>query len=322
MFNLQSIFMKFYVVFICFILFFSCFSFISLAEPRLFVGVSPSVIDVGEIERGSTTLVKFYIVTVSEEPLLVYLETENGKIDFFNGHFSDLIFNYSEEDSSKWIKYLVNPVELKPQNETLNTGYETIKGWREVNLLLEIPKNAEPGYHLIIVKPNPRSASGTEGRVGTKLVAISSVSVFFKIPGDAKREGLILDSTSGDYSSNQININTYFQNIGTTTITARAIQKIYDKDNNFITQISSPKEAIKPKEIKILKTPFTLDGVSFGNYEIFTTVSYTTDSEYKNSSLSITPEILAAKPKPEEFPTWIFIVLIIIIAIVIYRRIK
>jgi hypothetical protein len=53
-------------------------------------------------------------------------------------------------------------------------------------------------------------------------------------------------------------------------------------------------------------------------------VSYTTDSKYRNSTISITPEILAAKAvvKESEFPLWVFIFIIIIIAFVIYKWIK
>lgn len=303
------------------IMFFVVFSIISFAI-SLNVGVSPGILDLGELERGTTNLVKFYIITVSEEPLLVYLEPEEGRLEFFDNHYNNLIFNYSEENVAKWVKFLSNPVELKPQNETLKTNYEAIKGWREVNFLLEVPKDAEPGYHLIKIKPVPSVPSGIAGRVGARVVTITSINIFFKIPGDTKREGMILDTVPESYTPNELIIDSYFQNTGTATITAKAIQKIYDKDGNFITEISSAKEIVKPKEVKPLKSFLPITGLNFGDYNVFTTVSYTTDSAYKNSTISITPEILIVKPKAEEFPLWIFIVIIIIFAIIIYRWIR
>jgi hypothetical protein len=310
--------MKICLLVIFSIIFFIVFSINSFAI-SLNVGVSPGILDLGELERGTTNLVKFYVITVSEEPLLVYLEPEEGRLEFFNNHYNNLIFNYSEENVAKWVKFLSNPVELKPQNETLKTSYEAIKGWREVNFLLEVPKDAEPGYHLIKIKPVPSAPSGIAGRVGARVVTITSINIFFKVPGDAKREGIILDTVPESYTPNELGIDTYFQNTGTTTITAKAIQKIYDKDSNFITEISSAEEFVKPKEVKTLKGFLPVTGISFGDYNVFTTVSYTTDSAYKNSTISITPEILVAKPKAEEFPLWIFIVIIIIFAIIIYR---
>lgn len=319
MFNCSIFSMKFYAYIVAFMLFFMLFASNSLADDRFFVGVSPSIVNLGELERSTTNLVKFYVVTVSEEPLLINLEPEEGTIDFFNNHYGNFISNYSEESSASWIKFLSNPVEIRPQNETLKTNYEAIKGWREVNFLLEIPKYAEPGYHLIKVNPNPSATAGPEGRVGTRIVAMISVSILFKVPGDAIRDGVILDTVQGNYRNNDIAIDTYFQNKGTTTITATATQKVYDNDGNFITEILSPREILKPKEVKTLKSFLPSKELSLGDYKVFTSVSYTTGTAYKNSTVPITAAALMARPEAEEFPTWVLIVFIIILAIIIYR---
>jgi hypothetical protein len=312
--------MKFYAFLLILVMFLPIFALSSFAEDELFVGVSPQIINLGELERGTTNIVKFYVVTVSEKPLLVYLETEKGLIDFFKNRYASFIFNYSEEDTVEWIKFLSNPVELKSQNETLKTGYESIKGWREVDFLLEVPKDAEPGYHLVKINPNPSATTEISGGVGTRIVAMTSISIIYKVPGEAIRDGIILDTVPGNYRTNELGIDTYFQNTGTTTIIAMATQKIYDNDGNFITEIYSAKEALKPKEVRNLKSFLPLTGLSFGDYKVFTEVSYTTGSSYKNSTIPITQEALvAAKPKPEEFPYWIYIVIIIILAFIIYR---
>jgi ribosome-binding ATPase YchF (GTP1/OBG family) len=77
--------MKLYAFLLIFLSFFAIFAFNSVAEDRLFVGVSPPIVNLGELERGTTNLVKFYVVTVSEEPLLVYLEPEKGLIEYLSG---------------------------------------------------------------------------------------------------------------------------------------------------------------------------------------------------------------------------------------------
>ena len=310
--------MKIYAFFMISLLFFALFSFVSYADDRLFVGVSPPVVDLGKVGRGTANLVKFYVVTISENPILVRLEAENGRLDFFDNNYVDSIFNFSEEDTASWVKFLSNPVELKPQNETLTTNYESIKGWREVDFLIEIPLNAESGYHLIRVKPTPIETSVTKEPVGANVIAITSINVIFNIFGEAKREGVILDSTS-EYESNNLQINTFFKNIGTTTITARAIQRIYDNNSNFVTEVASSKQFVKPNEMKNLNSFLPLTSLSAGDYQVLTTVSYTTDSAYKNSTIFISPEAILIKPKAEELSTWVFIIIIIIIAIVIYR---
>jgi hypothetical protein len=313
--------MKFFMIFAVFLVFSSSMWSLSLADDRLFVGVSPPVVDMGTLERGTTNVVKFYAVTVSDQPLVVYLECENGRLDFFDNHYQNSIYNFSEEDTASWVRFMSNPVELRPQNSSLSTGYESIKGWREVSFLLEIPMDAEPGYHLIRVKPSPQVTSTQS--TGAMVVAVTSINIIFEVLGDAQRKGIILDTVNEPAGNNVLNVNTYFQNIGTETVSAKATQKIYDKDNNFVKEMSSATEYVKPKEVRSLVSVMSLTGLSMGDYQMFTTVSYTTDSAYKNSTLAITQETFKAPAvKQEDFTMLIFILAIVIIAVAIYRWVK
>jgi len=295
-------------------------SSISYAAIEFSVGVSPPVVDLGEVEKGSSKIVKLFLVTPSTEPLLIYLEKERGNLDFFGrDQYRNLTFNYSEQDTVSWAEFLKNPIELTPANETLKTKAGEIKGWREVDFLLNVPKDAEPGYHITRINPLPTIPSEAIGQTGARVVAITSVTVLFKVPGDSIREGIILDVNPGDYVGDRLEINTHFQNTGTTTISARAYQNVY-RNGESIENISSPTEYIKPGEIKILKSYLSRDKISVGNYNVFTTVDYTTDYITKNSTMSITSRLPTVTKPTEEFPYWIIIlIVIIIIAIFIYR---
>lgn len=285
------------------------------------IGVSPALVNLGEVEAGSTKIVKFFLVTPSTEPLLVYLEPENGNLDFFSREeYKQLVFNYSEEVVANWVEFLSNPIELKPTNETLKVGAGEIRGWREVSFLLNVPKNAEPGYHLLKIKPFPHVPSEVIGQAGARVVAITSVSVLFKVPGEVKREGIILDVSQGKYLGDRVEINTYFKNTGNVTISARAFQSIF-KNGESIENLTSAIQTIKPGETVTLKTFLPLNKISPGNFEVVTNVSYTTGSTTKNTTLTIeAPKI----EKPEEiFPFWIVaLILILILSIIIYKWYK
>ncbi|MEM7826547.1 MAG: hypothetical protein QW451_02885 [Candidatus Aenigmatarchaeota archaeon] len=286
------------------------------------VGVSPAVIDLGEVEAGSTKIVKFFLVTPSTEPLLVYLEAEEGNLDFFSrDQYKQLVFNYSEEPTANWVEFLSNPVEIKPSNESLRIGAGEIKGWKEISFLLNVPEKAEPGYHLVKVKPLPRVPSEAIGQAGARVVAITSVSILFKIPGEAKREGVILDVTQGKYFGDRLEINTYFQNTGSVTLSAKAFQSIFN-GNELIENLTSPFQFVKPGEVAILKTFLPLNKISPGKFEVFTTVDFATNSTSKISTLTI--EALPIVEKPEEiFPWWVVIlILILLISIGIYKWYK
>lgn len=308
--------------FVSFFIFFLLFTQKALATDFT-VGVSPGIVELGEVEAGSTRIVKFFLVTPSTEPLLVYLEAEDGNLDFFSREqYKNLIFNYSEEPTAAWAEFLSNPVELKPMNESLKIGAGEIRGWREISFLLNVPKKAEPGYHLLKVKPSPQVPSEIIGQAGARVVAITSVNILFKVPGDAKREGVILDVTQGRYVGNNLEINTYFQNTGSVTISAKAFQKIL-KDGEIIESLASSTQFVKPGEVAVLKTFLPLNKISPGNFEILTNVTFTTGSVSKNSTIVI--EAIPAKEEVKEvFPWWwiVVLILIVLIAVWIYRRYK
>jgi hypothetical protein len=297
-------------------------STISFAAMEFSIGVSPPVIELGDIDTGSTKIVNFYVVTPSSEPILIYLEPERGNLDFFHkDKYKDLVLNHSEEDVVPWIEILSNPVELKPVEGNIAMG--DIKGWKEVNFLINVPKDAESGYHTVKINPIPSTPSENLGQAGSRVVAVTSVTILFNVPGDAERNGIILDVNTGNQVGNQLEINTYFQNTGTTTISAIAFNNIY-LNGSSIENITSQKEFIKPGETKVLMSLLPLDKLAYGDYDITTTVDYTTGFASKNSTTTISSKYIITQPEiPHEFPWWIVIIIIILaISFCIYKWYK
>ena len=311
--------MKFRFLTIFIIIFFVIFSLPSLSQS---VGVSPVRINLGEVEGGSTKLVNFYIISPSEKTLLVKLEPERPNLDSIG---KDFITNLSEEDISPWIKVINNPVELRPVNETLKTTGGLIRGQREISFLIEIPNNSEPGYHVIDIKPVPLESPETTAPVGGRVVAVVSVKVLFDIIGNALRRGIILDTETGNYIGDRLEINNYFQNTGTVTISASGTQKIYDKEGNLKEVLFLSKKYIKPREIKAFRGLLPTTGLSLGDYDVYTVIDYTTGKAEKSSTITLTtppPTILAVKAGEEIFIPLLIIIIIVIfvISVIIYRR--
>lgn len=313
-------FKSFLLLFLVSLLFFSN---IGLSKRDYSVGVSPGIINLGDLETDTAEVVTFFIITPSEESLLVELEPVRGSLDFFNrASYKDLIFNFSEEDVTMWVNLINNPVELKPSNETLQIGSGIIKGQREISFVLEIPKDADSGYHLLSVNPIPRTPPGVIGGVGTRVVAITAVNVLFNVVGDAIREGKILDVEKSEYKGDRLELKTYFQNTGTTTVSAKATQKIYDINDEFVIEIPSSREYFTPNEIRDLKTYLPTSNLALGEYKVYTLVDYTTGSVMLNSTINLT---IPPPPKPEEeFMPWLLIILVLVLIVlfVIYRRMK
>jgi hypothetical protein len=273
------------------------------------VGVSPPVVEVGDVNPGEQKIVKFSIFTVSDENLLVYLDTENGNMDFFNRGYSHLMSNFSEEPTMAWIQFVNNPVEID-----VASSKTAGRAWKDVTLVLNVPRNAEPGYHVIKINPRPTVYGSLGTPVGTSIVATTSVSILFNVRGSAKRDGVVLDSTTNGYAGNPFSINTFFQNLGTNTIHARTFIKIYDADKNFLGEFYSPGLYVKPGLVTLFETPVDT-GLNEGEYSIESSVIFTTDSAEKNSTIYLYTQ--QEQPKPAEDNTWIIIFAIAIIIILL-----
>jgi hypothetical protein len=290
------------------------------------VGVSPGILDLGDVEPGSSKVIGFDVVTSSEEKLLVRMEAMRGNLDFFNrDEYKKLASNYSEEDSSTWVEFLKNPIELVPIGE-LKTKAGVIKGWRRVDFILNVPENSEPGYHTVMIRPIPIATAMTGGQVATQVVAVTALTVLFKTPGNAIREGKILDVVSGDYDGDNLEVNVLFQNTGTVTMQARAARiDIFDKDGKLIVTLSSGFDYVKPGETKTFKAYLNTMNLPLGDYNVSTVVSYGTGSVTKEATINVyeKPKPLAGKPvEVTHFPWVLIIVVFIIIAYIVYRRIR
>lgn len=297
----------------------------AMAATNYQVGVSPPVVELGVVEPGVAYNVKFNIVTPSEDPLLVKLEVERSNLDFFTSKYANLIGEYSEEEVTGWVSFIENPVQLSVSDNPQSSASGQRLGWREVSFLLQVPEEAEPGYHSFKINPIPSVPQEIGQGADSRIVAISSVTVIFRVPGDARREGQILDVTQGNYIGSGLQVNTYFKNIGTVTISALAGQS-FTNNGTLWQETRSPTILIGPGETGVLSTLMNAIGAEYGFYEVETSVTYTTGSDSSESGIVVEekPQIVLEQEQPqEEFPVWIVITVgvlaVIAISILIYK---
>ncbi|MFH0929008.1 MAG: hypothetical protein V1818_01475 [Candidatus Aenigmatarchaeota archaeon] len=289
----------------------------AFSAPNYNVGVSPGSIDLGEVEAGTTKVVDFYIVTMSEETMLVRLDPET--VIFDTVPFKN---NFSEENMLSWINIIDNPVELEPKYETLQTLGGSINSHRQVSFLINIPDDAEPGYHMIKMKPVPLATREEIGSVGSMVVAVTSVKVMFNVAGDPVRKGTILDVETGSYREGSVEMKTYFQNTGTVTISANGNQKIYDKEGKLVGTINLGKTYIAPKEIKTFRGTLKTADLPPEEYNVYTVIDYTTGKAEKSSSIELSPATSLAIEQGGDMTLLFLILIVLIVSIIIYRRVR
>ncbi len=287
---------------------------------QLTVGVSPPILDLGELEPGTSKIAKFYLITSSKEKFFVYMNPVKIDIDtFMTTNYKDFINNYSEEDVHTWVEFLSNPVELKEIQEGQNTNAGIpIAGAREIIFILKVPKNAEPGYHYGMINLNPTTFEEAPSMVTIK--AVVPLKFVFKIPGKAIREGKILEISSGSYVDDKLYANVYFQNTGTVTIGVGPASVYIFDERGSLSSLSTNFDFVKPGETKIFSGFWFPKDIKLGRYNATAKINYFTGSAYKQSFIDVYERQMTPSGRVIEkefvFHWWVIVLIFIVIAII------
>ena len=309
---------KFFVIF-------SIFTFLTLfgSVNSLSVGTAPGVLDLGEVKPGEEVYFKFYLTTNSRSDLLVYMSPVPVHVDMYyrnqTRRYTFLPAEASQQDIASWIEILNNPVVLSPSNVKIiylpDGGI--VRANAEVNVRLRVPKNAEPCYYAYSINLSPKLAGGGAG-MGVSTIAVTRFIFVFKVAGEGRRAGEIIDILADREAEDKARIDVLFKNRGTCTVQARVNSlKLYDEFGNLTTTVSSGLVRVAPDQTAVLST-FWVGDVKEGNYRVEATVDYITGSAEFAKTITI-PEIIKPKPPAKvcEVP-WSVMVWVIIFSILIF----
>jgi len=301
-----------------------CFSLILVlpfvASAKQFqVGVTPAVINLGEINPGESKRGSFVITTTSDEGFMVGIDVNRGSLGFFDGRYGYILEEYSEEDASEWVNFLNVPIYL--DTETGSSGSSTIRA-EQINFIVSVPEDAEPGYHLVEIAPNPEVPSGWSTAVN--IVAITKIHALFRVSGEVERDGDVLEINARNVGSRTM-VDVLFHNTGSVSMFAAAKRiDLYDTGGNLLENIWSTRTFARPGEIVKL-TGFVTDALEPGSYLVTANVSYVTGNAAKETDIWIEGVPGQAAPAPGDppqeaaFPWWILIIAILVFGYIIYR---
>jgi len=289
------------------------------------LGVSPSRIDLGEIERGKTKVGSLYVISPYDKDILVSLSASEGDIGTFKRIYPEFVENFSEERVAKWLEFAENPVRLEPIPEKIASLRNLAKGWREVNFILKVPEDAEPGWHHVRVRPSPIISPTTKGQIGVGISTVVEISVFFKIPGKAIRSGKIIGIETDRPSGNFLPTKILFKNTGTVSMYVKTTNIKLVKNGKTIKSSQGAISLVRPGKTEELVSYLDISGVEPGYYILFTNVSFTTgkDSYFQTIyipevNVTTKPEIILERKERNLWP----LILIPIIILLAYLIIK
>ncbi len=293
-------------------------------------GVSPLILDLGELEPGSSAVGTFFVVTSSQDELVVGLSSMKSSWEFFRRpEYASIADEVSEEDSSKWVFFPSNPYVLKAENASVKTAGGSISDSKKVSFVLNVPKNAEPCNHAFQILPTPYVAEQYGN--GVNIAALTAVTVKFSVKGDCRVEGHLLDISQKDAaSSGRVGINLYFQNAGTAAFFAQATSiAVYFENGTKIGSKSSGSVYFKPGEVKTIWAEF--DSNKFptdGMYIVNATVAYAVNTTSKQvvlpikKSKSASSGAVVGAPAAKSRNNYLILLILAIIIAVAWRTYK
>jgi len=251
-------------------------------------GITPTQIDEGVKKPGDTFHVSFYTFSTSEDDMTVDIKPGDPSIEKFRSIKGSAVSNYSQQECEDCIRILQGGGTLDEREESLQSDAANTNRWREVEFLVTLPNNIEPGHHMIEIVPQPRRKN-SDGSVN--LVSTSSLPITFQVPGKAVRKGKIIGLRAGKHINGRQYMDATFYNSGTVTMD---VTMEFDVQNG--SRINAGSQTIKPGRSADFKA--AIDGTSIGeNFSVTATADHTNGQATERTVLTTN------EPQTVETPT-------------------
>lgn len=297
----------------------------------LSVGVAPPVLDAGEMLPGESKAMTFYLMTDHEKDLLVDLSTKNSIRSFYDpakGRFrySFSAENASEEDISGWLTFLKKSVILPPEKKLVYLdGGGVANANQGAEVIISVPRDAEPGYHAGVVSPYPR-VSIEGGGTGLGIISTVEMSYVLKVPGKAVRDAEIAGVDLSVDSAGHGMLRILVKNRGSVTISARADSIRVFNNSQVIAETASNDRKISPGSVGELSVGLDTRGLK-GFYDVEAHVEWLTGGDSFDGEVEVTEYVppppvtgeVVAPAAPMGFPLWILPLILVFVGIAVYR---
>lgn len=295
------------------------------------IGVAPSVNYVGAVEKGETTEATVHLTTTAEEPFKIRPEFKNAiSSTVFQDNAMIESEEVSEQDVSSWITPAKEEYEVNPSDTYMATldNEDKVEAVKSVKFRLEVPYDAEPGYHALNLKLNPKFSERTE--TGTSNVGVGVAMFVFKVPGKAERDLEISGINAYRTGENEVRMDYRVENKGSVTTTFRGDKvELMGPYGKGIDNLSLGSYQIKPGEQKVITDYWRSDKVEGGDkgYQMKGSMDYMTGRMTVDKSFSLPESIEVAPPTEEEtgegqdkesFPLWLIMMVLVVLGALMY----
>lgn len=308
------------------VLVFFIFSFVLFSglANALRVGVAPGSQTLGTVEPGKQVKLNFYVVSDTKEDLPISLKYQASSKTLKRSdkvNFSKV----SEEDFRSWFDFLGEKTFIIPPSKSFYPEAGLYANKKQT-VILNIPEDAEPGYHAASLKLSPKISRPKGKGMGANLVTTAAGRVLFRVPGKVVRSGEILNFLGKRIDERREVVKVFFHNTGTVTMSAKLKSlKLFNETGSIILKKNGVTKKFKPDEIGTVYTRIPVQDLKEGKeYKVSATVSYGSEKASKNGTILVKEykkEVI--KPTGEKTKgILIWPILLIIGIVIIYYLIK
>lgn len=262
-------------------------------------GITPTTAEKGVQERGDRFYASFYIISRENSDIDVEVQTAPGTFRHFKQLQPKKIDQFSEQACTDCFTFLKGDGTVTDRGSLSSAG-NSVKRWKPVEFFVDVPKDMEPGYHMMQVTPQPTSG-GSAGAVG--IVSTASFPVIFRVPGDAVRSGKFLGIHAGRNNGENQEVVATFYNTGTVTIGADVDLIIETLEGNKT--FDAGRKTVGPEETATFNTYVSADMLpenkTFSAYAVadYNTGNATDTATVKQQQETMTPQAQVIKRQTE-----------------------
>jgi hypothetical protein len=227
----------------------------------------------------------------------------------------------SEEDISSWIKFLEEKVIVEENPKLFKIGGKEVWADKVTTMLVNIPKEAEPGYHLASIYLFPSVETGGKG-FGVSIITTAAARFIVNVKGNAIRSAKPINFLASWVDENRLRVNTIVENNGTVTMRIRVDDLQLIRDNKTI-KFPPSSLLVKPKQIAYIPSDI-IQKVEPGDYKVKAKISWLSGgTEFEGMvrvpayvKIPVARVVEVAKPKA---PIYVFLIPIIVLVVIILK---
>lgn len=288
------------------------------------IGTAPGTQNIGELEPGSSYELHFYITTRGiDSSFTIEPEFRSASTSDFERSYDGSGFNpeeASQQPKEDWVEFDQDTYNVNPVNEnvaSLDNGGSVVYN-EQVSYTIDLPEDAETGYHRGSVNLNPNIEEEGVGGSSVMNLGLTQYNFYFRVPGYAERDLRIMDVRSVRTGEDSARFDFIVENNGTvTTQVRRSDTTVFDELGEESGEVSTGGQLIEPGQQEIISTYWRDSTVDGGEYRVRGDMNYITGRSIVDETISISERIEVEETDDSDDESQISIWLVLMTLIVL-----